>query len=441
MSSNTVHADLLNPEYRAWSIFLRRSNNWDRNQIEAHQLAELRRVTRLAYENTRGYRSLYDAAGVQPRDISTLADITKLPFVDKETIRNALEDFSIPGSHRTYVTTGGSTGIPFGFYRDNVAFQRELASKAHQYYRVGWCEGDRQLVLRGQLINTNDHMQYVPQFNELRCSSYHLTYEVMETYYRRALDYKPEWIRCYPSSGYIFAEFLQDTGRRLPPLKGVLSASENLYDFQQGLMTRVFNSRVFSHYGHYELTVLAGFCEYSDVYHVLPQYGLAELIDTKGRQVTEPGCTGEIVGTSFILTQTPFVRYRTGDLATLSGWTCEWCGRPYQIWERVEGRLQEFVLTRTGRMISMTAINMHDDTFDHVRRFQFHQRVPGKVIFRYIPTPRCDALAQAAMRAKLSAKLGDDLELEVEAVPDIPLTNRGKHRFLVQELRLKYGDR
>jgi len=258
----------------------------------------------------------------------------------------------------------------------------------------------------------------------------------MEVYRNCALEYEPDWIRCYPSSGYIFAKFLKETGRPFPRIKGVLCASENLYDFQKELLGEVFGTRVFSHYGHYELAALAGFCEHEDTYHVLPQYGYVELVDSDGRAVTEPGGKGEIVATSFIMRATPFVRYKTRDVAVLKGWGCSACGRPYQIWDRVEGRLQEIIVTGGGRRISMTAVNMHDDTFDRVKQFQFHQREKGKAIFRYIPKAGCDAEEVVRIKSRLLAKLGDDMELTMQPVADIPLTKRGKHRFLIQELNI-----
>jgi phenylacetate-CoA ligase len=262
----------------------------------------------------------------------------------------------------------------------------------------------------------------------------------MEVYRQRALEYNPEWIRCYPSSGVIFARWLQETGRDFPPVKGILCASENLYDFQKDLLTEVFDARVFSHYGHYELAVLAGFCEYEDTYHVLPQYGYAELIDPEGQPVTEPGQMGEIVGTSFIMHATPFVRYRTRDFAVFKGWGCPACGRPYQIWDRIEGRLQEFIVTSTGRYISMTAINFHDDIFDHIRQFQFHQKTKGRVTFRYIPKGTCNESILEDIRQRLKTKLGEDVDLVLQAVDDIPRTRRGKHRFLIQELDIEFHD-
>ncbi|MBI4263340.1 MAG: phenylacetate--CoA ligase family protein [Acidobacteria bacterium] len=435
-----VHADLENLEYRSWRRFLWSADRWPLERIQQYQISEVRRVVGLGYHRTRGYRALFDEAAVAPSDIRTLEDVRRLPFVDKEQLRDRLDDFTMDVAERTYVTTGGSTGIPFGMYRGRRAFARELASKAHQYGRVGWREGDRQLVLRGLSIDAPDHVELVERFQELRCSSYHLVPESMNRYVELAHEYRPLWLRCYPSAGCILARYLRETGQRLPPLKGILCASENLYDDQKALLTEVFGARVFSHYGHYELAALAGFCEGSDRYHVLPQYGHVELVGRDGRIVDQPGQLGEIVATSFLMDATLILRYRTSDLAVFGAWSCEACGRPYQIWDRIEGRLQEFIVTGTGRYISMTAMNMHTPVFDPLRQFQFHQERAGAVDFRYVPKGPVGDAALGEIREALARKLGGDVELRLQAVPEIPMTHRGKHRFLVQKLPLSFAD-
>jgi phenylacetate-CoA ligase len=437
---NIVHADLNNGDYIAWVDFLRKSEKWNREEIAKYQLREVQRILIHAYSKTIGYRKFYDQVGISPNAIQTLNDFQSLPFVDKEIFRDQIEEYSVPGNDRTYVTTGGSTGIPFGMYRDRLAFSKELASKAHQYHRVGWKEGDRQLVFRGMQINTPDHTIFIPQFNELQCSSYHLIPEFMEVFRQKAIEYRPDWIRCYPSSGYIFARWLKETKREFPRIKGVLCASENLYDYQKKLLSEVFGARIFSHYGHYELAALASFCEYEDTYHVLPQYGYVELIDKKGNPVEQIGQIGEIVATSFIMYSTPFIRYRTRDFAVYKGVGCPTCGRPYQIWERIEGRLQELIVTNSGRYISMTAINFHDDIFDQFIQFQFYQEEKGRVTLRFIPKESYNDHLLIDIRRRLIAKLGDDLLLDFQSVNDIPLTSRGKHRLLIQKLELPFGD-
>jgi len=420
------HADLDNPAYVAWRQYLEMT---DDHHPEALARAEAIRMITWAYENAPAYRKLYDWTGVSPRDVRDLEDLRRFPTVDKATMRVDVEGYSVPMDGRTWTTTGGSTGEPFGFWRDPLTFGRELASKAHQYRRIGWQEGDRQLTLRGLVVDTPNHVQYVPEFNELRCSSYHLTPQWMDYFYQCALDYEPQWIRCYPSSGYAFAQWLQATGRRLPPLKGILCASENLYDFQKALMTEIFGARVFDHYGHYECAVLAGYCEHTDTYHVLPQYGYAELLDERGEPVTQPGQVGEIVATSFIMHATPMIRYHTGDWAELAGWGCPECGRQVQLWRRIVGREQEYVEAAAGRRIYMSALNFHDDTLQGVRQFQFRQAQAGEAAFLYVAGDGAD---EERIRAGLERKLAG-LELQLRPVGAIEGTARGKQLLVVRE--------
>jgi phenylacetate-CoA ligase len=434
------HADLRNVDYVAWKQFLAQSSTWSADHLASHQLLELQRVVRDAVTNAPAWRALYAAHGLGADAVVSLDDVRKLPTVRKEDIRGDLEGFSIAMPGRTRTATGGSTGIPFELYRDPHAFAKELASKAHQYGRIGWTEGDPQLVLRGLTIDTPSHMTLVEEFNELRCSSYHLVPEVMEQYRRAAIEYRPDWLRCYPSIGDLFAQFIEDSGGEFPPVKGILCASENLYDGQRARMSRVFNTRVFSHYGHYELAALAGYCEHRDTYHVLPQYGYVELLAPDDSLVQDRGQLGEIVATSFINHGTPLIRYRTGDFAVFDTVGCSACDRPYQVWSRIEGRLHEFIVTSTGRLISMTALNAHDDTFDGVRQFQFEQKDPGRVTLRYVPRGVADSAVESHIRSRLANKLGDDIHLDVQPVDAIEPTKRGKHRFLIQHLPVVPGD-
>lgn len=438
-----IHKDLENKYYCQWIKFLKSTEKWNLEKIKEYQFKNLKTIITYAYKNTSGYRKLFDQSGVCPKDLKTIDDIQKFPFVTKEEIRDNLEGFSTKLKSREYITTGGSTGIPFGFYRDPVSFARELASKAYQYYRIGWKEGVRQMVFRGLPIETADHTQFFPEFNELRCSSYYFIPEQMEIYRQKAWEYRPDFIKCYSSSGYLFAKYLKESGKSFPKIKGVLCASENLYDFQKDLLSEVFKCRIFSHYGHYELAVMAGFCENEDTYHVLPYYGYAELINKNGELVTKPGETGEIIATSFIMKGTPFIRYRTRDFAVLKDFSCQSCGRPYQVWDHIEGRLQEFIVTKSGRYISMTAMNMHDNIFDKIRQFQYYQDKKGKLEFHFISKEKEELSVRElqAIKCQLLKKLGSDVDLSFEKVSIIPLTSRGKLRFLLQKLELKYGDK
>jgi len=430
------HRDLKNPFYTYWRHWLGQTATWTRYAIDCYQLQELRRVVTQAYDLCPAYRVKFEQAGVSPETLLTIQDFRRFPFLYKTALRDNLDGHSIRVPGRYYRATGGSTGIPVKMYHTPRAFGRELASKAHQYHRAGWKEGDPELVFRGMVVNDPSGMEYVEDMNTLRCSSYHMSEADMERYYRAALSFRPKWLRCYPSAGYIFARFMQDRGYRLNSVMGVLCASEPVYDFQRHLFLQVFSgARVFSHYGHYEMAALAGFCEAGGHrYHVLPFYGYVELLDEADNPVVEKGKVGEIVATSFIMDATPIIRYRTQDYAVYDGPGCPLCSRPYQIWSNVDGRSQDYIVTARGRILTGTMLNDHDLTYDDLYQFQFYQDTPGVVEFRYIPRPATlrGVRLESYLREQLMRKLGDDTQLVLKEVEALPKSKRGKHRFIVQ---------
>lgn len=119
---------------------------------------------------------------------------------------------------------------------------------------------------------------------------------------------------------------------------------------------------------------------------------------------------------------------------------CEACNRPCQVWSKIEGRLQDWAIGIDGRPVSMTAFNMHDSVFDALRQFQMEQHEPGKLVFHFIPkVPLTDA-ALAAIKVGVVSRLGTGFQVKFVEIPDIPVTKRGKHRFLKQHMNLTFGD-
>ncbi|PKL54854.1 MAG: CoF synthetase, partial [Methanomicrobiales archaeon HGW-Methanomicrobiales-6] len=191
----------------------------------------------------------------------------------------------------------------------------------------------------------------------------------------------------------------------------------------------------FSWYGNSEQTVLAGECEESTRYHIFPEYGIVELIGSDGRPVEGPGAMGEVVATSLTNFICPLIRYRTMDVAVLGQGPCT-CGRAYPMLERVEGRLQEFIVTRDHRFISMTAVNMHSDVFDNVAQFQFYQMREGEVLMKIVKKPGYTDRDTERILRELDKKFEGDVDVTIRFVETIPRTRRGKYQFLIQDLPL-----
>jgi phenylacetate-CoA ligase len=196
----------------------------------------------------------------------------------------------------------------------------------------------------------------------------------------------------------------------------------------------VFGCPYFSCYGHSEKLVLAAECEQSTDYHVWPTYGYFELLDEAGQPVTTPGQRGEIVGTGFINTVMPFIRYRTGDEATYVGRRCDACGREHTILREIRGhRPQEVLIAADGSEIPWAAMVMHDRTYDHVRQFQFRQDAPGQAVLRVVPGEGFGDEDRRRIRSNLDRKLDGRVNFTIELVESIPLSPRGKAIYVDQQ--------
>jgi phenylacetate-CoA ligase len=422
-----------------WHAFLAESERWTQDELDAYALTQLRDLLRHAYEHVPYYRAVFDGLGAQPEDFRRLEDLRSLPTLSKRELQDrqkALMASNVRPRDRAYSTTGGSTGEPVGFFHDRDTSAKEWAFMTMQWRRVGFRAGDRTAILRGTVVRGERLFERAPFQNALIMSSYHLTDDRLPLYLAKLRQFRPRFLRAYPSAATLVARFMLEHGE--PPIQGleaVLCGSENLYDWQRRLIEEAFGRRVFSWYGQSERVCLAGECEHDTRLHIFPQYGITELLDERGGAVEEPGRLGEIVATGFLSRAMPLIRYRTTDVAVFARGSCETCGRPYKLFDRVEGRLQEFIVSRTGRYISMTAINMHSPVFDNVHQFRFRQSVPGKLVLSVLPRPAySSARDEARIRSELAPKLGSDIDLDVELVADIPRTARGKFRFLDQEL-------
>ena len=186
-----------------------------------------------------------------------------------------------------------------------------------------------------------------------------------------------------------------------------------------------------------EKVVAAAWCEHSRAYHVWPTYGYLELVDEAGKRITTPGVRGEIVGTGFINTAVPFIRYRTGDFATYAGDGCGQCGREHLLLTDISGRRpREWLIASDGTLIAWTALNMHDDTFRNVLRFQFEQQTPGRARLKVVPSPQFSEVDASRILRNLNRKLDGAVSLEIDLVDTIRLSDVGKTIYVDQRLTI-----
>jgi phenylacetate-CoA ligase len=424
------------PEFRRLAHDVER---WSVEEIRAYQIKELRRVLHHAANHCPYYQQKFMRAAFRPEGIRDLSDLEQCPLLEKSELlehREQMVSVQIPKKRRLYITTGGSTGVPVGFYLEKgVSRPKEQAFLETMWQRAGYFKNARVAVIRGHLTTTHAAgriSRYDATRNWLLLSSSHLTPERIPEYLEALARFKPDFLHAYPSAALQLAGYLESTSQSVPVrLRAVLCGSERLTLSQKKLIERVFQCRVYRWYGHSERVVLAGEGHHSELFYFFPQYGLVEFspADSEG--------LSEVIGTSFHNLAMPLIRYRTGDFVRLADPRKD--GElefPWAAAADVVGREQEFLVSASGRRISLTAFNMHDDIFDDLYAVQFYQQQPGIVEFRYVAGASFHTSRLPRIEQGIRRKLGDDFQIQIRAVPEVEKTARGKHRWLVSEIGL-----
>lgn len=440
---NLIH---IGTGYSAVHDFYQDAQWWDIKQIEQWQLLQLKEIIQYAYANTPGYKQLYDEANFLPSDLVSLSDISRIPFTDKSLLRDNIKDFTVASSvsgRQFPCMTGGSTGIPFSFYVDKKNAAAEYGFIYNSWESVGWKESDIGIKLRGAHLGDEDHLAKKIGWHRYALSASFMTDENYQKYIDIIKYTKSSFLHAYPSTLSDLSSLIishNDEGKL--KIDHIFLGSENLYTWQTELIKRAFpNSKIISWYGQSERVIWAPWCEHHEKYHLNPFYGYTEILD--GNREVNEGETGELVGTSFWMKATPFIRYRTNDFAEKGPSYCEKCGRNFQLINRIDGRLSEIIIGRNGRRISLTVFAgsiMHGKTFEHIKQFRFIQEKEGELLLAIVPNLGFSETDKIHLNKELSKFLGADFICEIILVNSLNKSKNGKYSYLEQHLRVNRSD-
>lgn len=428
-------------EFHRWYDFIEGSQWWSKERLREYQWKKLKELLIHCYYKVPYYQKLFRDLDANPEDFSDFDDFKKFPFLTKEIVRERLDEFIPIDADKEkliFFTTGGSTGEPLGFYKTRSDDIKEQAFIFNQWSRVGFKPGDTRLAIRGDILPKNKLWEYYPLKYSWVFSQYNLSKKHIGKLVKKINEIRPKFLQVYPSSLWLFVDLMKEENLEITfSPKAIFCGSSKLYPFQRKLFEEVFHSRAFSWLGLAEQTVLAGECEKSQEFHIFSEHSYVELVDEGGNKIDEAGVTGEIVGTNFYNIATPFIRYKTGDLASYSEKKeCE-CGRAYRRIKDVEGRVSQFVFTKKKEkfLIGGAIFGIHDRVVSKVRRFQFIQDEVGRVI---IKVEKRENIQEDILRKELSKfykeRFRDEIDFEIIFTKDLKRSKRGKNIPLIRNI-------
>ncbi|MHB1295389.1 MAG: phenylacetate--CoA ligase family protein [Anaerolineae bacterium] len=438
------------PEYRRTSAWLRETEWWSREELEALQLRQLQSLVQHAYEHVPYYQRLFREHHLTPADIRSLGDLQRIPLLTKEQVQEHFQDLGAPErrANTEYVTTSGSTGRPLGLLHErHIAHMHESAFMQRQWNWAGYHPGDRYVTLRGNVV---PHKQpngepawwdYDTNDNELILSSREMTEENLGRYVEIIQAFKPRFINAYPSSLEVLARYMQRHGLRTTVWAAFLE-SETVYAWQREMIAAQFGCAIYAGYGQSERVTDAIECERHAGYHVNMEYGILELVDHEGHPITAPNVVGRVVGTGFDNACMPLIRYVTDDLASFAAGPCR-CGRQSPLVADFSGRLREFIVPRNGRLIPLMVIFAgHADVWTQIRELRFVQSKEGELTVQVARAPGTSEteVAENLYREVFKRLDEKDMSLHIEFVEHIARSARGKLGLLDQRLPIRPED-
>jgi len=432
---------------RRWGEYYHRH----RKAIEESQWFSSEELDTLQFERTKAfliyaqlhsrfYRKLFAECGFEPGSMRSLADLRKVPVIDKTVVRRNLDSIMSDDIATLRVRpsrTSGATGQGLQLLESLESFQREYAFRFQNYSWAGAHFGGRWAFCAGHPVVPYDCAKppfwvYDKSNNWLIMSSYHLTEANLPHYIRELKKFKPEMLSGYPSSIFLLALANKKMGRPVRP-QTVVTSSETLLDYQRRAIEDSFHCKAFSYYGNAERAGCMSQCE-NGLFHLRPEHSYAEILD-KDNQPAKPGAPGRLVVTAFGNYATPLVRYDVGDIATLSERrTCQ-CGRGGTLIEQIDGRVEDYVVTPDGRLIGRLD-HLFKNTAN-VLMSQIEQDHVNEVRIRIVRDAFYTAKDEAIIREEARVRLGNEMDIRLEYVDDIPYTKGGKFRFVISHVEKK----
>lgn len=384
---------------------------------------KLEHLIRYIYAN---YKMLFFEANLEHK--SADVDINKCVVTNKQFYIDNMQIFNDNNYRKSKRSTSGSTGVPFVFLKDNLSssYMNAMMYNAYLWHGVGL--GDKQARLWGRCL---DKKQRVIQslkdalLSRKRLSVFEFTDDNCLLYYNELIRIKPKYFYAYSNALYQFAltvERLRLDGRAIN-IPVAICTGEVLFDFQRDKIAKVFGCKVVNEYGSTENGIIAFECEYG-LMHVLPTVNI-EIINP------DPDGFGEILITELNSRVLPFVRYKNGDIARFVNTECR-CGRPYDVIEIKEGRIDDYICCPDGKLVydAVLAYALKDS----VIRFKAIQDKIDQINIYVIPNNNFHLLKNTIIN-KLIGILGNSMKINIYEVDRIENENSGKNRYFVSLLK------
>ncbi len=322
-----------------------------REEIEQLQLERLQATLNRAYKNVRCYHSKFDESGIVPEDITSLSDLSRLPFTTKEDLRlnYPYGMFAVPLREVVRIhSSSGTTGKPtvVGYTKNDLKIWSNLVARFMT--AAGVTHDDVVQIAFGYGLFTGAFGLHYGTEN-IGAAVIPMGGGNTEKQIMIMQDYKTTALVGTPSYALTIADRLEKMGidSRSLSLKVGLFGGE---PWSEAMRSEIENRLQISATDNYGLSEVigpgvAGECQHKCGMHIAEDAFIAEIIDPDTGEVLPPGSVGELVLTTLTKEAFPMIRYRTRDITSLDYSPCS-CGRTMVRMKKTMGRTDDMLIIK-----------------------------------------------------------------------------------------------
>lgn len=445
-STMPMHKWIIGRSAKKYYQWLKSTEFAPKESIDKLQLERLQSLISHAYHHVPYYKRVLDEHSVKPNEIKSLNDISKIPLLSKQDVRNNIHFSLFSDKHikneMLRINTSGSTGEPFICYADKFQLEMRFATTLRAAEMSGWKFGDRQLRLwhqtlgmsRSQVIREKIdaiflRRKFVPAFEMTQESAVQLI-KVIE-------NFKPVLIDGYAESLNFIANSNHQNVKWKP--EALMSSAQQLTDSTRSKIENMFGAKVLDKYGSREFSGIAYQCKEGNFHHVQDESYIVEIL-VDGRPA-EPGEIGEIVITDLNNFSVPLIRYRIGDLALAVPQEPCVCGRRHSLLGTITGRTQALIACANGVWLPGTFFAHFFKDLDYaIKHYQIFQNQHGSFDIRLVPTPMFNSSVEQNLISGLRKFTGEETKINVQLVDEIPLVKTGKRTPVISQLKSDFQE-
>jgi phenylacetate-CoA ligase len=323
-----------------------------RDRLRELQSQRLRETVEHVHENVPFYRRAFDRAEVDPGTVDGIDDLERLPFTTKEDFRDEYPDglFAVDRDEvRRIHASSGTTGKPKVVAYTAADLSVWSSAMARTLYAGGVRPGDTVQNAYGYGLFTGG-LGFHDGIEELGAGVVPTGGGNTQRQLDLLRDLDADAVCCTPSYCLYLADAAEDRMMDVGelPVSRALIGAEPFTDPMRAEIEAALGVTAVDVYGLSELVGpgVAVECDQAqDGLHVWEDHFYPEVVDPETGEVLEEGEEGELVLTNLTAEALPVVRYRTGDITSLTYDHCD-CGRTMVRMDNVTGRVDDLLVVR-----------------------------------------------------------------------------------------------